>query len=501
MLFAFAILRAYLRRRTNPSGLPVPPGPKPLPIIGNILDIPKRSSWVTYARWAQQYGDIISLKVLGQTIVILNTPQVARNLFEKRSSIYSDRPAFPAFEMMNLNFNLSVKRYGNSWKIGRNMIDHSFRQSTSMAYRPMQMREVQRFLRNIVHRPDDVIDYCRQLTAAIIMSVTYGYKTTEPRDHFVELAEDAVERAIAAMLPGATIINTFPTLRHLPAWLPGLGLKREAIRKWQQVQETIDAPFEFAKGEIKKGSAEPSMVDECFASFSDTGLTETEEHILKEVAATTYLAGTDTMTSAISCLFKALTLYPDVQRRAQEELDTVIGRERLPTFDDRPQLPYVEAVCQELRRWRPVAPMALPHTTIEDDVYEGYFIPKGSQVLANVWAMFQNPAAYPDPDTFHPERFLSPEGTLVDDPALKAAFGFGRRVCPGRFLADATIWAAVASVLSVFTICKAKDVEGRDIPVDDALTDHGLICHPTPFLFSIVPRDAQSKQLIAETNV
>lgn len=500
VIVVLALLRAYLVRRRNPSGLPLPPGPKPLPIIGNIFDIPKRASWETYAQWGQQYGGIMSLKVLGRTIVVLNSHKVARDLLEKRGTIYSDRPALPSFEMMNLNFNLTIKPYGSYWRTGRSMADHSLRQSASLAYRPMLIREARRFLGNLVRSTDDVVVSSRQLTAAVIMSLTYGYEVKEPKDHFVDLAEDAVERAVAAMLPGATAINTFPALKYLPAWLPGMSFKREAIRKWQQVQETVDAPFEFTKGEIKKGTARPSMIHECIESFSNTSLTEREETILKEVAATSYIAGIDTTTSTIAGFFVALALYPDVQKHAQDELDAIVGRDRLPDFQDRHQLPYVEAICQELRRWRLVAPFALPHATSEDDIYEGYFIPKGSQVLANCWAMLHDPDVYPEPEVFRPDRFLASDGTFIEDPLVRAAFGFGRRLCPGRFLANDTLWAVVVSVLSVLTVGKAKDIEGREIPVSDAFTDHALICHPMPFKCSIIPRDVRSEQLIIETS-
>ncbi|KAH9987417.1 cytochrome P450 [Russula vinacea] len=190
-------------------------------------------------------------------------------------------------------------------------------------------------------------------------------------------------------------------------------------------------------------------------------------------------------------LFLALVLFPQVQRRAQAELDAVIGRDRLPTFDDRPRLTYIEALCKELLRWQMVTPMGLPHSSSRDDVYKGFFIPKGriahstfwdfainhlvqipkgSIMVANAWAILHDPETYPDPEEFKPERFLNEDGSIRDDPTLSLVFGAGKRICPGRHLVDATLFIVTSSVLSAFDVTKAKDENGNEIPVKAAVT-------------------------------
>ncbi|KAI0301770.1 cytochrome P450 [Multifurca ochricompacta] len=156
----------------------------------------------------------------------------------------------------------------------------------------------------------------------------------------------------------------------------------------------------------------------------------------------------------------AILIRPDIQKRVQDELDAVTGRERLPTFEDRPKLPFVEAVCKETLRWRPVTPLAIPHATTKSDVYEGFFIPKGSVVIGNTWAILHDPDVYPEPEVFKPERFINPDGSVREDPALTTAFGYGRRICPGRHFVDATLFIVVASLLSVFDIKRGRGGEG-----------------------------------------
>jgi cytochrome P450 len=201
------------------------------------------------------------------------------------------------------------------------------------------------------------------------------------------------------------------------------------------------------------------------------------------------------MVSSVHSCVLGLLLNPSVQTRAQVELDAVLGSAtspsfRLPTFSDRPNLPYIDAIVKETLRWLTVAATGLPHATTEDDVYRGWRIPKGSIVIANAWAMLHDPKTYADPFAFRPERFLS-SANQEPEPGVTGTFGFGRRytafsdvlmsqcanwgfsaawlrACPGRHLAEATLWIQIASMLSVFTFSLAKDKEGREIDVNYA---------------------------------
>jgi cytochrome P450 len=132
-----------------------------------------------------------------------------------------------------------------------------------------------------------------------------------------------------------------------------------------------------------------------------------------------------------------MTLFPGVQRKAQEEIDQVLGG-RLPTVADRGKLPYADAIVKEALRWHPVAPMGIPHVSVEDDLLNGFYIPKGSLIMPNIWALTHDSEVYHDPMVFKPERFLGIDGREPEMDPHAVVFGFGRRVCPGQFLADVT---------------------------------------------------------------
>jgi len=174
--------------------------------------------------------------------------------------------------------------------------------------------------------------------------------------------------------------------------------------------------------------------------------------------------------------------FPEVQRRAQAELDSVIGRDRLPTFADAPRLPYVCAIVREILRWRPALPFGVPHAATKDDWYEGMFIPKGTVCMANIWHCNHDRAVFgEDADEFRPERYLNRKGELVSgavetNQAGNVSFGFGRRICVGKDLANDSLFIDISRMLWAANFERGRDENGKELPLDvDTLVDAGII--------------------------
>jgi len=255
----------------------------------------------------------------------------------------------------------------------------------------------------------------------------------------------------------------------------------------------MNEPFEYVKRNMAAGNAPKSMVSDLLAEM-DEGKQTFPEQAVKEIALTVFVAGFDTSSSTLSSFILAMILHPEAQRLAQQEIDSVVGIDRLPDFYDRPSLKYVEAVFRETIRWHIVAPLGLPHATSSDDVFGGYFIPKGSLILPNIWDMSRE--GCDDPDVFKPERHFASDGTLLPDTiAAKPMWGFGRRGCPGRFVAEAATWSAVVHLLAAFRITKAKDEAGKEIEVKEEFTS-GVVCRPVPFQCSFVLRSTSREKSI-----
>ncbi|KAI5360195.1 putative cytochrome P450 [Septoria linicola] len=479
----------------------LPPGPKGWPLVGNLNDLPQPDQ-LEYEVWSKHkglYGPLSSLTVLGQTIIIINSADMAIELFEKRAALHSSRPAM-TFAGTMCGWDLLMVFQGRPERLRqyRKQFHAIIGTSTALSkFVPLQEVEVSRFLLRVLEQPDQLLQHVRTEAGAIILKLAYGYDI-EPHkeDPLVKLAEEALEQFSLASVAGAWIVDFVPALRHLPDWVPGTAFKRTA-RAWRRTLLNLgEIPMRFAKQQIQLGQHEPSFISGLYEQ-SGGGLSAEEEDVAKWSATSMYSGGSDTSVSSMQLFFLAMSVYPGIQRQAQAEIDSIIGSDRLPTLADRRRLPYVSALVSEVLRWHVVAPMGVPHVATADDSIAGYDIPKGSVLLPNIWWFTHDPATYAEPMDFRPERFLgdSPERDPRD-----YVFGFGRRACPGKVLADTSIWITVAKSLAALNIEKAVGEEGRVIEPEIKFTA-GIISHPVPFKAKITARSAKHEALVRSIEV
>ncbi|KAI6099756.1 cytochrome P450 [Pisolithus sp. B1] len=488
------VLRRW-RNRTLSNGLPLPPGPRGLPLVGSLFDIDIAAPWTTYERWAKHFGGITYYTLLGQEIVIINDEETAHELMAKRSPIYSDRPYICINELFGLDFNTGLLPYGDEWRLHRKLFNVAFSKTNSKKYEAVQMGKVHQLLVNLLSTPLDYPDHLATLSAAIIMAITYGYEVAPKDDPFVTNVIHLVELFVHAMTAErATLINAIPLLAHIPSWLPGGEFTRQAAECRALARTVLEDPVKYVQDEIVTGTATTSFVGDLLKMEIGNDLVSSKEEIVKAVAATVFLGGAETTSSALLVFLLAMVLFPETQVKAQEEIDRVVGNDRLPEFKDRQNLPYVEAVFLEILRWHPINPILLPHKTTTADVFDGMYIPKGATVLMNVWAMTRNEKRYPNPTAFIPERHLTASGTVAEGTS-SPYFGLGRRSCPGRHVADQSLWASVVSILAILRIGKVRNEAGHEVDFTPEFTA-GLTSHPKPFKCSIEPRSSKAAQLI-----
>ncbi|KAI0768267.1 CyP450 monooxygenase [Trametes elegans] len=497
LLFIFI---QYIRRRSAAKGLRLPPGPKPLPIIGNALDVPTTMMGQKFREMTQKYGDVVYLDALGQPMIILGSHEAASELLDKRSANYSDRVPSVMRLISGWEWTFVLMPYGGAWRRRRKEM-HQFMHPNAVAqYRSLQQYEAAKFLNRLLHKPEAFLHHVRHSFGSTIMRVSYGIDVADEDDPYVAAVEEGVATFNEAFVPGAFLVETFPVLRHVPRWFPGGGFKRTAAA-WRAIAHHMrDAPFARTLDAIRTGTAPPSIASVLMenAQGKEGAEFEEEQIVARDVSALAYAAGADTTISTVQTFFMAMACFPEVQAKAREELDAVVGPNRLPTLDDRDALPYMNAVAKECLRWQSVVPLGIPHRSLADDEYKGYHIPAGSTVIANLWAFSRDTRVYPDPERFNPERFLKDGqiNTDVQDPNT-FVFGYGRRVCPGRHFAEASLFIMIASVLHTFTIEQAVDECGITIQPEAKMT-YGVISYPVPFPCAIKPRSAASAALIAQ---
>jgi len=358
---------------------------------------------------------------------------------------------------------------------------------------PAEEYQSSMFLKRVLNNPADVDEATRKTAGAMVLDVVYGYKIREEGvDPLVHLADKALSEFSQITTPGAFLVDMMPILKYVPSWFPGAGFKRLAKKYTKSCDDLGAIPLAYVQEQMATGQAAPSYVADL---LSDKDISEERFYDIKWSAASFYGAGADTTVSVVTTYFLAIAKYPDVQRKAQAEMDAVVGRDRLPTFADRDALPYVNAICLELYRWLPIVPLAVPHRTMKDDIHEGYFIPKDTLVIANVWKFLHDPDVYKDPFVFNPDRFMGSKPEL--DPRDVGLFGFGRRICPGNHLADVSVWINIAKAVAALDITKAVDEKGEALEPIAETTD-GVIVRPIPFQCTVKPRSEQVLNLVRE---
>ncbi|KAG1761047.1 cytochrome P450 [Suillus occidentalis] len=458
-LISFVVVSALRRliknKQTKPS---LPPGPVPIPLLGNILSINTKEPWLTYTQWHAVYGDLIFVRVLNQNALVINSQQTTQALMDKRSSIYSDRPYLATAEPCGWSINFAFTGYNDEWRRCRRLFRQTFRADSAIKFRPLQMRRARELIVNLIDDPQHYHHHIATFTSSIGMSTIYDYQPSARDDPMVQIVENALIIGLEMMTPErAALLNVFPFLLKVPDWCWGSSIKLGARASANSMRELADVPFRYTQQHMADSSSSGQM----------SMVAENLRRMEKQDEASKLLFETD--------LKKTATYRHDrfdVQRRAQAEINS-----------------YVESVLRETLRWQPIAPIGIPHATSSDDIYDGYFIPKG------LLGITRDEMRYPDASRFMPERFLDANGALTDDNPAEYVFGAGLRICPGRHTVDATLWSAIATMLAAVEFSFARDDQGKVIDFTPQFTG-GLTHSVLVFPCNISPRSHICSELV-----
>ncbi|KZV73540.1 cytochrome P450 [Peniophora sp. CONT] len=473
----------------------LPPGPPGLPLIGNALQIVGKP-WLKYSSWRKDYGDIIYLNAAGQPTVVLNNAKIAAELLDRRANIYSDRPPMiVASEILCGGLALPFARYNETWRRHRKAAHEALNKVVVRGLNDYQIEEALVLARNGLQSAGSWDMHLRSASAGMMLRCLYDYSPASgENDARVRQVNRFAIRASGAAAPGAFWVEMMPWMRHIPSFI---ARWKRTVEGWnREDNKAFHSYFDLVQRSVDDGTERASL---CASLIHDSGRYRLSKDDNAWLAASIYAAGSDTTRGSMAWWTFAMLLYPDVQKQAQEELDTVVGRARVPTFADMPHLPYISAMVKEVLRWRPTTPYGLPHYTTEDDFYEQYFIPKGTIVLPNAWEMNHDLEVYgPDAHHFNPSRYLGERGEALSTAGVRDdghyGFGFGRRICVGKHVANNSLFIDIATCLWAFSFANVK---GQELDVDGFL-DTGLVVVPKPFEVDIESRFPEALAVLSQ---
>ncbi|CAE7136164.1 unnamed protein product [Rhizoctonia solani] len=475
----------------------LPPGPPTVPLLGNLNIFPKAEAHYKLTEWARKYGGIYSVKMGPGTVIVITDPAIAKDLMEKRSQLTADRPPNHMADRVAGGLNMVLSGYTENWRTLRRVSHEILTPSACVRHVPIQRAESSQLLHDLLTNPKKFYTHLRRNSASVVLSVLFGkraprFETQEVADFFE--VQHMWEHVLA---PGA-----FPPVDSLPflKWMPrSLARWKDYCDETRRRQRNLYfGLLHEAEERVANGHENGSFMETVLARQGEFGMSR---ELVGYLGGVMIEGGFDTTSSWLQTLVLALAAFPDVQKKAQDEIDKIIGADRMPTLDDFPELPYIQAVIKEVHRWRPVAPLAIPHSAIEDISYQGYRIPAGSTIFVNNWGMLHDPNVYERPEDFWPDRWLLNEfgakpGVDYSDWLKNIWFGSGRRFCPGFHLATNSLRINTMNLVWGFNYGPEIDEKAGKLPIDTCNYTKGVVVCPEPFMVTITPRSAQHAEVL-----
>ncbi|KAG9313182.1 cytochrome P450 [Chiua virens] len=460
------------RRSAHKNGIPLPPGPAATWFWQDPM--PKERAAFKIEELVEQHGPVISFRQGRHVTVVIGRMDAAAEIMEKENAALVDRPHSIALtEIFSDHLRLLVEPAGEHFRHLRRAVHSHLQPKVARMYEEIQTEAAKVVILDILNNPKQHAQHVKRYASSVILRVAYGKSTPTSYNDPELLRIRQILANFGKALAQTYLVDYLPWLKYVP----GYGGQ---LKVYHQIELDL---FRQQLDRVKKDMAQNSAG----SSFGKALLEHNDEHQFTNdqmafLAGSFFAAGSDTTAAGISTMIMAAACYPDAQARVQDELDDVVGSERVPTFEDWDMLPQLQAFVLEALRWRPVTPQGFAHRATKDIIWKGQCIPAGATVIGSHWAISRDPVAFPDPDTFDPQRWLTEDGTIKTDMRFYT-FGFGRRVCPGQHVANRSLYMNIALLLWSFRILQKPEAL-----IDTEQVQEGVASHPKPFEAEFVPR-------------
>uniref|UniRef100_A0A7M4DZ76 Cytochrome P450 2K4-like n=1 Tax=Crocodylus porosus TaxID=8502 RepID=A0A7M4DZ76_CROPO len=450
-----------------------PPGPRPLPVIGNLFADFK---WLS-----ETYGPVFSIQMGFTKTVVLSGYEMVKEALVNQADAFAERAEVPAFEELSRG-NGILFSHGENWKVMRRFTLSTLR-DLGMGKRVIEdhiVEECGHLIENIDSQKGKPIDLTMIMNAAVanvIVSILLGERFSYTDPQFTRLLHLINETIKLAGTPSVMIYNLFPTLGFLLKGHKTLLQNRDELYAFTQYRFYLVNTY-YLTG---------NLLVLIFFSFFPQEKSDTKSYFnndnFKSLISNLFSAGMDTTSTTLCWGILLMTKYPKIQQKVQEEIEKVLGSNP-PRMEYRSKMPYTDAVIHEIQRFANILPMNLPHATTMDVTLKGYFIPKGTYIIPLLASVLQDKSEWEKPDAFYPEHFLDAEGKFVKKEAFMP-FSAGRRRCVGETLAKMELFLFFTSLLQRFSLHSAPGVSSSDL---DLTPEVGLTSGPLPHKICMAAR-------------
>ncbi|KAJ3900492.1 cytochrome P450 [Lentinula edodes] len=470
---------------SDDKGHKVPPGP--MLRYFYLRKYPERA----LQAWAATFGHLFSIWMGTQLFIVISDPQIARDLLVTNGAIFSSRKRYFMKNQTILRGRaITASEYGETWRQHRKLAMQLLTPTAIEGYAHSLDYEAHILIRTLKDDgqsgkvPINPHHYAGRFALNNMLLISFGIRTENIEDPLVSRALELAMEFMDLTGPWSNVIDFIEPLQWIPSTLRTRGLKLH-----QGLIEVYGTMIMRMKGRLEAGEYVPDCLVKTLIENQEKEKLDWED--LCMLSAVFTLGGVHSTSGIIQWFLALIPSHPEVTLRAQEELDRVVGRDRLPTAEDEDNLPYIRAIIKEVQRVHAPFWMATPHCASEDFTYNGYFIPKDTVIVLNCYTLHHNPERYQDPWLFNPDRYMDDKLSCAESAKLSDVvhrdhwtFGAGRRMCPGIHVAERELLLAISQLLWSFNFHSLPD-EPISLEEYEGLSGRT----PLPFQLIFKPRD------------
>ncbi|CAI9161578.1 unnamed protein product [Rangifer tarandus platyrhynchus] len=462
----------------------LPPGPRPLPFLGNLLQMDRKGLLKSFLRFQQKYGDVFTVYLGPRPVVIICGTEAIREALVDQAEVFSGRAKIAVVDPVFQGYGV-VFATGERWKALRRFSLATMR-DFGMGKRSVEERiqeEAQCLveeLRKTQGALQDPVFYFHSITANIICSIVFGKRFDYRDPEFLRLLDLFFQSFVLISSLSSQVFELYPSfLKYFP------GSHRQIYKNLQEINAFIGRSVEKHR-ETLDPNAPQDFID-CYLLRMEKDKSDPQSHFdhqnLIISVLSLFFAGTETTSTTLRYGFLLMLKYPHITERIHKEIDQVIGSYRPPALDDRAQMPYTDAVIHEIQRFSDLIPIGVPHMVTKDTHFRGYILPKGITVYPILSSALQDPRHFEKPNAFYPGHFLDAQGNFRR-PEVFIPFSMGKRLCLGESLARSELFLFLTSLLQNFSLGSPKAPEDIDLTP----RENGLGRAPPVFQVRFLPR-------------